>query len=120
MWLGQPPDGYPVLPADRARAQWLNDPEASSAEIALRARCTAGQAAAARRGLVSYNLLEPRREQPRRFPRHVPTPPAPRSLQLGSCVGVLPSLWCSSDPADRAEAKRICVSDCPVQQACLD
>jgi hypothetical protein len=38
----------------------------------------------------------------------------------GSCVGRLPSLWCSGDPADRAEARRICITECPVQRDYLD
>lgn len=40
--------------------------------------------------------------------------------QHAGCRGHDPDLWYSHDPADKAAARRICRTGCPVQDACLD
>lgn len=107
----------PDSPADRARAGLLDDATRSNREIALAVRTTPRIVQAARHQLTSVGVLPP---SP--FPRHRP----PRFKELprqpwlaeGACVGRLPSLHTSDDPADRAEAVRVCEQDCPVLIQC--
>jgi hypothetical protein len=107
-------------PADRCRLAWAADADASTAEIALRARATVAQAGDVRRALEDYGVLAPRRESRRAFPQHVPLPRAPRILAEGRCVGVVPSPWTSDDPGERAHARIVCMTECHVAAACLD
>jgi hypothetical protein len=114
-----PPDQIAPSPADRCRLAWADDPDASTAEIALRARATVAQAGDVRRALADLGVLEPLREPRRAFPQHVPLPRSPRILAEGRCVGWPPPVpWVSDDRAERDRAREICAG-CHVQPACL-
>jgi Transcription factor WhiB len=115
----RPPDHIALSPADRCRLAWADDSSLTSAEVALRAGCTPAQAADVRRRLANLGVLPPLREPRRAFPQHVPLPRAPRILAEGACVGVLPSPWTSDDPAQRAHARIVCITECHVADACL-
>jgi WhiB family redox-sensing transcriptional regulator len=117
------PDGASLSPGpcDRARIVLLDDPTFTDAEVALRARCTRGQAARVRKQLTGYGIL-PASNWPRpAFPHFRGIGHQPRALRLGSCVGHgRPELWTGpATPADCELARRIC-GGCPVLDTCRE